>query len=111
MSEINLQVYRLLDIKVKEYVPSPKFVEKEDGGFTFALTAGPDDDYSDDYTDDQNISKSSPAQNQKKTNPYASLSDKKNDRRYETPAQHSNSPNKENKGTPGRMSNIFKTDN
>lgn len=54
-------MYRLLDIKVKEYVPSPKFVEsKEEGGYTFALTAGPEDDYSDDYEDDQIASKASP---------------------------------------------------
>jgi len=51
VSELNLQVYKLLDIKVKSYVPSPKFQEsKENGGYTFALTGAPDDDdYSDDY--------------------------------------------------------------
>jgi hypothetical protein len=51
VSELNLQVYRLLDIKVKKYVPSPKFQEsKENGGYTFALTAGPDEE---DYSDDE----------------------------------------------------------
>jgi hypothetical protein len=53
VSELNLAVYRLLGKEVKSYVPSPKFQEsKENGGYTFALTAGADDgDYSDDYSE------------------------------------------------------------
>jgi hypothetical protein len=48
-------------MKVKEYAPSPKFVENKDsGGYTFALTADPDDEYSDDYDDDLAASKASP---------------------------------------------------
>ena len=50
---MNLAVYKLLGTEIKSYVPSPKFQEsKENGGYTFALTAGPDDDnYSDDYSE------------------------------------------------------------